>query len=191
MDIIDYFDNCKKIAEDLKHQNIIISKIIKVLKSVKESGNQVFLIGNGGSASNATHMAADLFKMAGIKAISLADNIPLFSAYINDDGWEDVYYMELSRLVKKGDVLIAFSVHGGSGRDKAGEWSQNILRAIDYINNLQDGVTIGFSGFDGGAMKRICKYCVIVPAISTPLVESFHSVLAHLIAFSLQEGDRI
>jgi len=113
----------------------------------------------------------------------------LSTAIINDNGWEYLYTDQLKRLFNKGDILITISVHGGSGSYKAGLWSQNLMKAIKYVND-NEGFTIGFSGFDGGAMKKMCDFCIVIPAESTPLVEAFHVVLHHLIAFHLQQGDR-
>src|SRR5207244_1954626 len=83
-------------------------------------------------ARTATHLAADLNKLTAIpgqprlRAMSLVDNIPLVSALVNDDGWDNVYTEQLATFYRPGDVLITISVHGGQGRDKAGAWSQNL-----------------------------------------------------------------
>jgi D-sedoheptulose 7-phosphate isomerase len=149
------------------------------------------LFGNGGSASTASHFCSDLFKTANVenkkrfRAICLNDNLSVVSALINDSGWETVYIEQLVNLMDIGDVAIAISVHGGSGRDKSGQWSQNILRAIEYAN--KKGKTIGFSGFDGGPLKEIATACVVVPKNSTPQVESFHLWLEHMIVFCLKK----
>jgi len=188
--VVNYLEKVEKTADRLKEQHGEIKKIIEFLKKARKEKKQVFICGNGGSAGTATHMACDLFKISGIRAISLNDNVPLMTAIINDDGWESLYTEQLKRLYNEGDIIIAISVHGGSGSDKAGLWSQNLTKAIDYVNK-RGGVSLGFSGFDGGAMKKICNACVVVPAETTPLVESFHMVLEHLIAFEMQEGDRI
>ena len=189
MEVADYLNDIKRVSEGLKAQSTEIEKVISILKKVRDRNNTVFICGNGGSAGTATHMTADLFKIAGIKAICLNDNIPLVSALTNDNGWSDIYEYQLQRLYEYGDVLITISVHGGSGEDKAGQWSQNLNKAIAYVK-LNSGTNIGFSGFNGGQMKNDCDVCIVIPAKSTPLVESFHVVLHHLIAFALQEGDR-
>ena len=183
-----YFEDTKKIIDTISKDDI--SKVIDILRDAKKKGKKVFICGNGGSASTATHFAADLFKLAEIKAISLNENVPLATAIINDNGWSELYVDQLKRLYDKGDVLIAISVHGGSGTDKAGLWSQNLVKAIKYVND-HNGTTIGFSGFDGGVFKELTDVCVVVPFNSTPQVESFHIVLEHLITFRLHEGSRI
>ena len=190
MGVVDYLNHVRGCAENLKKQEKQIDAIIEYLRIARRMKSKVFICGNGGSAGTAVHMACDLFKISGIRAISLNDNVPLMTAIINDDGWENLYTEQLKRLYDDGDMLIAISVHGGSGKDKAGLWSQNLTKAIDYVKK-HDGITLGLSGFDGGAMKEMCDACVTVPANSTPLVESFHMVLEHLIAFELQEGDRV
>jgi D-sedoheptulose 7-phosphate isomerase len=183
-----YFDDAKYILDNISKEKI--SKVIDILSDTRKKGKKVFICGNGGSASTATHFAADLFKLAQIKSISLNENVPLATAIINDEGWSELYIHQLKLLYEEGDVLIAISVHGGSGTDKAGLWSQNLVKAIDYVNKNK-GTTIGFSGFDGGAFKDITNVCVVVPFNSTPQVESFHIMLEHLITFRLHEGTRV
>lgn len=167
-----------------------INHTIETLFDAWKNNKQVFIMGNGGSASNATHLAADLAKTIiigenkGLRAIPLSDNIPLISAWVNDQGWSELYTGQLKTFFQPGDVAIAFSVHGGSGSEKAGAWSQNILKAIEYVKN-NGGTTIGFSGFDGGPLAKISDICIVVPADSTPHVEGLHCVLLHCIVFGL------
>lgn len=169
--------------------------LIDVLFQAWRAGRQIFLIGNGGSAGTASHMACDLNKctivpgQGRMKAFALVDNIPLVSALTNDDGWENIYVEQLKNFFQPGDVVLAISVHGGSGADKAGAWSQNLLRALEYARE-HGGVACALAGFDGGAMKQMADVCVVVPANSTPLVESFHVLLHHVIASCLAERIR-
>lgn len=171
-----------------------IDQAIDALYRAWETRRTVFVAGNGGSSGTATHLAADLNKMTAIpgqprlRAMSLADNVPLVSAIINDDGWENLYTEQLETFYSPGDVLITFSVHGGTGRDKAGAWSQNLVKAIEWVK-ARGGTTIGLAGFDGGVMREICDICIVVPYDTTPHVEGFHVVLHHLLAFAL--ADRI
>jgi phosphoheptose isomerase len=166
---------------------------INILFAAWKKEKNIFVIGNGGSASTATHFAADLVKTVvgspgkrGLKAIALVDNIPLNSALVNDRGKESLFIEPLRTFFKPADIVVAFSVHGGSGEDKDGLWSQNIIQAIRYSKEHR-GKSVGFSGFDGGVMKNICDVCIIVPVNSTPIVESLHLVLAHLITSKLKE----
>lgn len=188
--IKNYLSDVAKVAEAISVD--AVDKAIGILFEAWKNGNQVFTCGNGGSASTATHFASDLFKTTIVadkrrfRAICLNDNIPLMSALINDNGFDNLFYEQLQNLCQKGDVLIAVSVHGGVGRDKAGAWSQNLIKAIKYVQE-NGGKAIGLSGFDGGLMKEIADACVVVPINSTPQVESFHLALEHLICACLRQ----
>ena len=189
-----YFENVKRIADTLmREQSEQIDAMIRVLFRAWNDNSLVFILGNGGSASTASHFAADLSKTIadqpgwrGIRALTPWDNIPLISAIVNDRLKADYFTAWLDTYYRGCGVGIGISVHGGSGSDVGGQWSQNLLAGLQYIKK-HGGITIGFSGFDGGPMKEFVDHCVVVPANSTPLVESFHVVLCHLIAFRLKE----
>jgi D-sedoheptulose 7-phosphate isomerase len=188
--IQDYLSEVGRLAKDISVAEI--DKAIELLFEAWKNGSQVFTCGNGGSASTATHFACDLSKTTIIKdkkrfkAYCLNDNIPLMSAIINDEGFDNLFYEQLRNSFQKGDILICISVHGGAGKDKAGLWSQNLLKAMKYVQE-NGGRTIGLSGFDGGPMKEIADACIVVPINSTPHVESFHLVLEHLICGCLRK----
>ncbi len=170
-----------------------VGRVIEALYKGWKEGRTIFIMGNGGSASTATHMAADLNHSVTApgrkryRAIALTDNIPWQSALINDEGFDLVFSEQLRNLMSEGDILIAFSVHGGAGRDKAGPWSQNLLRAMSVAREEFKATTIGISGFDGGPMAALADFSIVVPCTSTPHVESLHASLAHLIAACLKE----
>ncbi len=185
-----YMHDVQKIMDTIDRAQI--DRAIEILFEAWKNDKQVFFFGNGGSASTATHFAADLCKttmMRGKKrfrGISLFDNVPLVSAWINDEGWQNVYVGQLENLFQEGDVGVGISVHGGSGKGNAGEWSQNLTRAMQYIRDRK-GKVIGMAGYDGGAFKELSDACIIVPANSTPLVEGFHCDIQHLIIFRLKQ----
>jgi D-sedoheptulose 7-phosphate isomerase len=185
-----YFNEMHGIIDTINREDIL--RVIEVLYEAWLSKHTVFIMGNGGSASTATHFAADLNKTANVKdkhrfkAISLVDNIPLCSALVNDEGFNHLFSEQLKNFFVPKDVVIAISVHGGSGSDNAGMWSQNILKALQYAKE-NHGVTVGLSGFDGGALKNLADVCCVVPVESTPHVESFHVVLEHLIVNCLKQ----
>jgi len=187
--IDEYLSEVSKIASDLDRGEI--DKAISILYGAWNSDNQVFVIGNGGSASTSTHFACDLNKWVSdgaerkFRAFALVDNIPLMSALTNDNGWGDVYAEQLRNFFRKGDVLVAISVHGGSGSDKAGPWSQNLLKAVKYVKE-NGGKVVGLAGFDGGVLKTAADACIVVPAESTPHVEGMHLVLTHLMSEQLR-----
>jgi len=169
-----------------------IDRVIELLYEAWRGDKQVFLAGNGGSASTAVHFASDLAKFTSVegkrrfRAMSLTDNVPLVSALTNDLGWENIYIEQLMNLMREGDVFVAISVHGGSGADAAGLWSQNLLKAAKFVKE-NGGKVVGLTGFDGGVLKQIADACIVVPINSTPHVEGFHVVLTHLICARLRE----
>lgn len=190
-DFVDlYLDELELIVQRILRADI--DKVIQVLFETWANDKKVFLAGNGGSASTATHFACDLAKFTSVKgrkrfrALALTDNMPLLSALTNDLGWENVYVEQLKNLMNEGDVFVVISVHGGSGADKAGPWSQNLLKAAKFVKE-NHGKVVGLAGFDGGVLKQAADACIVVPADSTPQVEGFHVVLTHLISDRLRE----
>lgn len=189
MDFIDEFlMETAKTIDRISREDI--SNAIKLLFEAWKEGRQVFVTGNGGSASTATHFTADLTKFCSVegkprfKAYSLVDNMPLLTALVNDLGWDNVYVEQLKNLMQKGDILVAISVHGGVGKDKAELWSQNLLKAVKYVQG-NGGKVLGLVGFDGGVLKQVADVCIVVPVNSTPQVEGLHLVLTHLICARL------
>ena len=160
-----------------------IREVIAVLHHARLDGRQVFIMGNGGSAATASHFANDLSKGAAVldlplfRASALTDNMPLFSAYANDLGYEHVFAKQLSNLMRKGDVVIGIS---GSGL------SSNVLRALEMARSMP-AVTIGFTGFDGGKLKALVDICVLVPSYSMERVEDLHLIAQHLMCTCLRD----
>ena len=188
--ILNYFRNVEDIIKNIDKKEI--SKAIDILFEAWKNDGNVYFIGCGGSAGTASHFAADLSKTTIVngkkrfRAYSLVDNSSLVTAWVNDEGWTSVFKGQIENFMKPGDVLVALSVHGGKGRGNAGEWSQNLTLAMQYVKD-NGGKCIGIAGFDGGAFKEICDACIVVPKDSTPLVEGFHCDIQHLIIFRLKE----
>lgn len=188
--ISQYLEDVKKIADTISKDEI--NKAIEILNEARLKNKKIFVIGNGGSASTATHFACDLNKYTSVpektrfRVISLEDNVPLLTALVNDEGWDSVYHYQLENLMNDGDYLIAVSVHGGSGKDHASMWSQNLLRAAKYVQQ-RGGKVIGLVGFDGGVLRNLADACITVPINSTPHVEGFHLILTHMICSIIRE----
>jgi D-sedoheptulose 7-phosphate isomerase len=178
---------------EMAEPNVKVEDIEKVAKILLEAwiyNKQVFTCGNGGSASTASHFTSDLLKV-GVKSYCLNnDNISRLTAITNDSGWEQMYVEQLEGMFNPGDVIVGFSVHGGVGEDKAGEWSQNLLKAIDFAKT-HGGKSVGIVGFEGGVMRKICNASVKINVLSTPIVESWHLGIAHLLCELLRTSVKL
>jgi D-sedoheptulose 7-phosphate isomerase len=160
-----------------------IVRVIDLLYSARFSGRQVFIMGNGGSASTATHFVCDLSKNtrhAGwprYKVIGLSDNMAVFSAYANDEGYENVFCEQLANLLMPDDIVIAISASGNS---------KNVVNAIQYAKD-RNAFTIGFTGFDGGILGTLVDINLHINSDIIEHVEDLHLVLEHMIIKSLKE----
>lgn len=172
-----------------------VANVVDLLYATWLDRGTVFIMGNGGSASTATHFVCDLAKCTIVegaprfKVLGLNDNVPLVSALTNDNGFQNVFSEQLEPFLSRGDAVVAISVHGGAGSDRAGPWSQNLIQAVRLAKERR-ARTIGFSGFDGGALRHLADACVTVPVNSTPHVESLHLALEHLVCGALTEKIR-
>lgn len=192
--IDEYLQAMEEVGRGLSRAEI--RRAVDVLYVCWRRGGVVFAAGNGGSASTATHLACDLAKATivpgrqRLKTVSLADNIPLNSAWTNDSGFASVFAEQLEPWLTEKDVLVALSVHGGSEEGDAGPWSQNLPRAV-ALARQRGARVIGLSGFGGGALARSADVCIVVPIdtepLGTPLVESWHVVVHHLLCVALRE----
>ncbi len=178
-------DSAASLVSDMKEKELF--EVIKIIEKAAENGGKIYTMGNGGSASTAKHLAADLDKTADeqvelpVNSTSLVSNESLITAWTNDEGWEEVYRGQIEQKITEKDVLIGISVHGGTG-----EWSGNLVKALDYANE-QGADTVGITGFDGGKFTETCDETIIVEKDSTALVESLHVLIHHLIVFGLVE----
>ena len=133
--------------------------VIQVLFNTWRAGSQVFLFGNGGSSATAAHMANDLNKLTitpgkpRFKAIALTDNIPLMTAWGNDNSYEDIFAEQLINFIRPDDVVVAISASGNS---------PNVLRAVQ-VARQHGALTIGLTGDTGGKLRGLVDYCVLTP----------------------------
>jgi D-sedoheptulose 7-phosphate isomerase len=192
--IAQYLEEMERITREISRRDL--ERAIGMLFEAWNHGSTVFVMGNGGSASTASHLACDLAKYtivdgkARFRVMGLTDNVPLVSAWTNDGGFGSIFVEQLRPWLREGDVLIAISVHGGAGSGEAGPWSQNLIQAMALAKERGARI-IGLSGFGGGAVKAMADVCILVPIdeepLGTPLVESWHVVLHHLFCFALRQ----
>lgn len=161
----------------------LIAEAIRVLQRARMRGSQVFIMGNGGSASTASHFVCDLAKntrrdgLPHFRAIGLADNMEIFSAYANDEGYENVFSQQLINLIGPGDVVIAISASGNS---------KNVVRAVEEARKY-NAITIGFTGFTGGRLGQLVDIHIHVRSEVIEHVEDIHLMLEHMIVRAIKD----
>ena len=160
-----------------------IARVVKVLQTARANGKQVFIMGNGGSASTASHFVCDLAKntrhdsLPHFRVIGLTDNMAIFSAYANDEGYENVFAAQLANLVEAEDVVIAISASGNSA---------NVVKAIQEAKSY-NAVTVGFTGFTGGKLASLVDIQVHVDSYVIEHVEDIHLMLEHMIVKAIKD----
>lgn len=160
-----------------------IAQVVEILQAARLSRRKIFIMGNGGSASTASHFVCDLAKntrhpgLPHFRVIGLTDNMAIFSAYANDEGYENVFATQLANLVEAGDIVIAISASGNSA---------NVLKAVEEARN-HAAVTIGFTGFDGGRLGSLVDVQVHVNSHIIEHVEDIHLALEHMIVKTLKD----
>ena len=156
-----------------------LERLSGLIEEVYHAGRFVFIIGNGGSGANASHLAEDLAKCTlrdfecqkRLKVLSLTDNPAGIMAWANDEGYDRIFVEQLKNLASPGDLLLAIS---GSGN------SPNILRAVDWAN-CRGLTTVGITGFSGGKLKAMAHHGLHVPVDDMGIAESIHLVVFHWI----------
>jgi D-sedoheptulose 7-phosphate isomerase len=174
-DIRSYLDRLLKTLDGMPVDDI--ARLSEMLYRAYSDGKQVFILGNGGSASTASHMAADLGKntigpnMRRFRIMSLNDNIPLLTALSNDLGYDNMFAEQLQNLIQPGDVLIVIS---GSGN------SPNVLKAMEYAQGRSAQVA-ALLGFGGGKASKLSDLNVVIDSDDYGVVEDAHLIVNHIL----------
>jgi len=171
-----------EIAKTLPNLAAAVSSAVDIISASLESGGLLLIAGNGGSAADAQHIAAELTgrflrERQPLRALALHGNTSALTAIGNDYGYEHVFARELSAHARPGDVLLAISTSGNS---------RNILRAIEVAREHKVTV-IGLSGDSGGQMRTACDLCISVPSKSTARIQEMHITIGHAICELLEE----
>ncbi|GAB4475200.1 MAG: SIS domain-containing protein [Anaerolineae bacterium] len=181
--ITHYLDELRQVLRGLPTGPL--AEAVALLRQARLQGRTVFVFGNGGSAATASHMVCDLGKntrragLPPVRIVGLNDNMPGFSAYANDEGYDSVFAEPLRALARPGDIVIAIS---GSGR------SPNVIRAVQAAREL-GLTTVGLTGFAGGRLKDLVDVCIIVPSEDMQYIEDAHLVINHILTRALYEQD--
>jgi len=163
-----------------------IGQAIGMLKQAREEGRRVFVCGNGGSASTASHFACDIVKGASynrekrFRIMALTDSLPTITAYANDVGYESVFVEQLRNFAEPGDVVMAIS---GSGN------SPNVLRAVEYGNSIGCR-TIALSGRNGGKLGPLAELNIQVSHPHMGRIEDVHTIVTHMISYYFMDAEK-
>jgi len=145
-------------------------------------GNKILLAGNGGSASDAQHIAAELVgrfekDRPGLPAMALTTNASQLTALSNDYGYEAVFSRQLQALGKEGDVFFALSTSGNSA---------NVVNAVE-VAKAQGLVTVGMTGESGGKLESLCDVCIKVPSSNTARIQEAHITIGHIVCAHIEQ----
>lgn len=161
-----------------------IQEVVNAIVQAWRNGKQIFVMGNGGSASTASHMACDLSKNTAnphaprLRVMALTDNMALVTAYSNDNGYQNVFAEQLKNFINPGDVVIAISASGKS---------PNVLNAIQLANQ-EGAITIGWSGYDGGPLSKMVDVPIVVPNHCIEQIEDIHVMLEHMVTVAVRDA---
>src|ERR1700757_5212544 len=175
-----FADYMSRVCEEIERLDPAqTEKVSELIEEAYDLGRFVFIIGNGGSGANASHLCEDLAKCTlrdfenqkRLRVLSLTDNTSGIMAWGNDEGYDRIFVEQLKNLASPGDVLLAIS---GSGN------SPNILRAVEWAN--RHGMkTVGITGFGGGRLKALAEHNVHAGVDDMGMAESLHLVVFHWI----------
>lgn len=160
-----------------------LAAMIEEIGKAYEQNRTIFVMGNGGSASTASHFAADLNKNVIPKGrrprvIALTDNVEALTAWGNDSAYEDVFLEQLINFYNPGDVVVAISASGSS---------PNIIKAVEWAKE-QGSLVIGLTGPKGAKLKSHSDVCVMAPTAPYELIEDFHVICMHTMVTALKEA---
>ena len=160
----------------------VVEDVIPVIISALKNGNRIYFCGNGGSAADAQHLAAEFsgrfyIDRNALPAEALHCNTSYLTAVANDYGYDAVYARLVKGITQKGDILVGLSTSGNS---------PNILKAFEVARG-KGVITIAFTGESGGAMKPFSDYLINIPSKDTPRIQESHILLGHIICQLVEE----
>lgn len=177
--ILDQVQEAQRVMQAMTQDATLLDQVEKVAQTMVNSlrnGGKILLVGNGGSAADAQHIAGELvarfaFDRPGLAAIALTTDTSILTAIGNDYGYDHLFARQVEALGNAGDVLIGYSTSGKS---------PNILRAFE-VARAKNMVCVGLTGKRGGTMKDLCQHVLEVPSTDTPKIQEGHLVLGHIL----------
>ena len=182
-DILNQIREHKEVLEATTQLAPIIKEVSEVIINALKNQKKVLLFGNGGSAADAQHIAAELTgrykkERVALPAIALTTDTSAITAISNDYGYERLFERQLEAFCKKGDIAIGISTSGNS---------KNVIKGLLKAKEL-GGICISLSGNGGGEMKSISDYNLIIPSNNTPRIQEIHILIGHLICSLVDEA---
>ncbi|RYY08309.1 MAG: SIS domain-containing protein [Sphingobacteriaceae bacterium] len=181
--IIDIFDEHNKVVKNTQ-QNLTesINQACQIVTACIGNGNKILLFGNGGSAADAQHIAAELVgrflkERRSLPALALTTDTSAITAIGNDYGYEHIFRRQVEGLAVTGDVLIGISTSGNS---------QNVINALKAGKSTGCKV-LGLSGRDGGGMNDICDLNIVIPSEITARIQEMHILIGHILCEAIDE----
>ena len=174
-----HLQSAKKLESLVPSLEVAAKMLIDTLKS----GGKILLCGNGGSAADAQHIAAEFTgrykkERQGLSAIALTTDTSALTAIGNDYGYDCVFSRQCEALARNGDLLWGISTSGNS---------KNVLNALEKARKM-GCKTLGFSGRDGGAMQNFCDVLLISPSNDTPRIQEMHILMGHILCDLIEKG---
>lgn len=168
-----HLETIKKVIDTMKEP---LEQASKLVVDTLKNGNKILIFGNGGSAADAQHIAAELVnkyktERRALPAIAITTDTSALTSIGNDYSYDKVFDRQIEALANKGDLLIGISTSGNS---------KNVINAFKVGNEI-GCKTLGFSGKDGGAMNDLCDINLIVPSNDTPRIQEMHILFGHII----------
>lgn len=165
----------KSMSDDADLMEILEAAAKECVTRLKNEG-KIFLIGNGGSAADAQHIAGELvsrfaFDRAGLAAIALTTDTSILTAIGNDYGYENLFSRQIQALARSGDVVIAYSTSGNS---------ENTIQGLKQAKKMKI-CTVGFTGQGRGQMSGYCDFLIEIPSSETPKIQEGHALLGHIL----------
>jgi D-sedoheptulose 7-phosphate isomerase len=163
-----------------------VGQAIDILIQARDEGRRIFVCGNGGSASTASHFVCDMVKGASFqrgrrfRIMALTDSLPTITAYANDAGYDCVFVEQLKNFAEPGDVVMAIS---GSGN------SPNVLRAVEYANSIGCR-TIALSGRNGGKLGPMAQLNLQASEPHMGRIEDVHMIVMHMICYYFMDAEK-
>lgn len=181
-EILTILDECIKIKEEMKKLTPLIEKISKEIIKAYRSKKKVILFGNGGSAADAQHVAAEFVgkfykNRESLPALAFHTNTSVITATANDFGYDLIFERQVSAFVEVGDIVIGISTSGNS---------INVIKGL--IKAKEKGaLTIGFTGQKENKIEKIVDYCLKIPSIDTPRIQEGHITVGHIICYLVEK----